>query len=237
MVVVGVHQELVKKKETTGTPQFSTLLHQLVVVAVVDFLLLMTALTVAQAVAVVTLERELEMAGWHHHLAKEATVATETGMGRLVTRLVAVVEAQQAQAQMQHQPLEEMVALEPHLILLELLSPVLVAVVVAQMTALLVSRLEREALEAVVTQTNQEITETRTRAAVAVVTTQLTQGQEEQAVQAWSSSNIHLHSPSPTPVVVSHIRQQQQVGLLLQPLLPEPAMSLGVNDGTLRIFR
>jgi hypothetical protein len=48
-------------------------------------------------------------------------------------------------------------------------------------------------------------------------------------------SNTPIHLPSPTPVVVSPIRPQLLVGLLLQHLLPERAMFLGVNDGTLRI--
>jgi hypothetical protein len=48
--------------------------------------------------------------------------------------------------------------------------------------------------------------------------------------------SIPIHSPSPTQVAALPIRPQLLAGLLLQPLPLAPAMFLGVNNGTLRIF-
>ena len=59
----------------------------------------------------------------------------------------------------------------------------------------------------------------------------------QQADQASWFSNTPTPSPSPTLAVGLLIPPQLLVGLLSQHLLPEPAMSLGVNNGTLRIFR
>jgi hypothetical protein len=58
---------------------------------------------------------------------------------------------------------------------------------------------------------------------------------EVQAAQASLSSNTQTRLPFPTPVVVLLTQPQLLVDLLLQHLLPEPAMFRGVNNGTLRI--
>jgi hypothetical protein len=49
------------------------------------------------------------------------------------------------------------------------------------------------------------------------------------AAQVLSSLNIPIRTQSPTPVVALPTQLQRQADLKLQHLLPEPAMSLGVN--------
>jgi hypothetical protein len=54
-------------------------------------------------------------------------------------------------------------------------------------------------------------------------------------VQAWSLLNTQTPSPFPTQVVALPIQPQLLAALLLQPLPLAQAMSLGVDNGTLRI--
>jgi hypothetical protein len=83
-----------------------------------------------------------------------------------------------------------------------------------------------------------EILEPQTPAAVAVAQ-QVAPAQEvlleETAVRAWLFLNTQIQSPFPILAAALLTQPQLRAGLLLQHLLPEPAMFLGVNDGALRI--
>jgi hypothetical protein len=61
------------------------------------------------------------------------------------------------------------------------------------------------------------------------------QGLVDLGVLALLFLNTPMRLLSQTLVVVLPTQPQQQVDIALQPLLPEPAMSLGVKHGTLRI--
>jgi hypothetical protein len=82
----------------------------------------------------------------------------------------------------------------------------------------------------------EELVEPQTQVEAAVgQVTELRQGLVDLGVLALLFLNIHQDTQSPTLAVVLPTQLQHRVALALQPLLPEPAMSLGVKHGTLRI--
>jgi hypothetical protein len=70
---------------------------------------------------------------------------------------------------------------------------------------------------------------------VEVLLRKATQQLQALEVQELSYSNMLMPLPFPTPVAASPIQPQLLVALALQHLPPVQAMSLGVNNGTLRI--
>jgi hypothetical protein len=80
----------------------------------------------------------------------------------------------------------------------------------------------------------EELTETQIRAAAVAGQGMEAQGLVDRGVLAWSFLNTPIRLLSQTLVVVLPTQLTPQADLALQLLLPVPAMSLGVNHGTLR---
>jgi hypothetical protein len=185
-------------------------------------------------------------------LAVEDRVGTEAQelLGRVTTvalaltlrpiTAVAVVEAHPQRELTEHQPLRGMAETERHLALLAHPLPGQ-GVVVAAHTREEPLELGEQAVAGTAAQRERTIAETpalQTLAAEAVAGL-FKQTQPivlaAQAAQVLSSLNIPILSQSRTLAAVLPTQLQHRVALALQPLLPEPAMSLGVKHGTLRI--